>query len=125
MWGADLPALADGVCVQASRDGYVVEVREHVLMRLARGPDVVVRPFVRPGAFGVGRTPLASVSPQHRADVTVARNVGASIVLADSRDPRQDVEFATQQLVEMARALSPGTGDLSQPSTLSMTSPRA
>jgi hypothetical protein len=42
----------------------------------------------------------------------VLRDVAATINLVDSRRPEQDVEFATQKVVELAvRALSPGTND--------------
>jgi uncharacterized membrane protein len=110
--GPDLPAPAGGAGALAARDGYVIEVRQDSLMRLASDHDVIVRLLVRPGTFCIAGMKLALVSPEHRADRGVLRGVEAAIVLADARNPRQDVEFATQQLVELAvRALSPGTND--------------
>jgi uncharacterized membrane protein len=109
---AALPVLVGGARVVAPRAGYVVTIRQEGLLDAARRHDVVVTLSVRPGHFCVEGTELASVHPGDRTDVRVLRDVAATINLADSRSPEQDVEFATQQLVEMLiRALSPGTND--------------
>jgi uncharacterized membrane protein len=110
--GAAIPALERGARVPAPRAGYVVAIRQEGLLDAARKHDVVVMLSVRPGEFCVEGTELASVSPERGVDTRVLRDVAATINLADSRSPEQDVEFATQQVVELAvRALSPGTND--------------
>lgn len=117
--------------VHATRCGYVLRVDHERLMRLATERDLVVELLVRPGSFVVEQGALAAVrrsspgpgpgdrawarTPGHaggRADGRVSTAVRRSLPLADARSPLQDVEFATQQLVEMlVRALSPSTND--------------
>jgi uncharacterized membrane protein len=100
--------------VRSDRPGYVLRVEHEQLMRCAVEADVVVQLRARPGSFVVEGGELARV----RGGLTagrrgaVERAVRRCLPLSTSRGPAQDVEFAVQQLVEMAvRALSPGTND--------------
>ena len=100
--------------VAAPRPGYVVHLDDAPLLACAVEQDVVVELLVRPGSFVVEGGDLALVrgAADDKSVDLVARAVRCSITLAQARSPRQDVEFAVQQLVEMAvRALSPGTND--------------
>lgn len=98
--------------VPASRPGYVQFVREDALLRTARDADVVVVMRTRPGRYVLEGDPLALILPAERATAALTDKVRHAIEIADARTPHQDVEFAVQQLTEMAvRALSPGTND--------------
>ncbi len=107
-------AAGEGVPVLAEAPGYVQSVREDSLMRTARRYDVLLALQVRPGQYVLDDTVLAVVhglpDDDDRAELVDA--VRGAFTLANARSPYQDLEFAVQQLTEMAvRALSPGTND--------------
>ncbi len=111
---ADLPAglERDGVVVRAPHPGYVQGVDEEGLLQLATERDLVVLLRVRPGAYVVGGSEVAVLWPPDRVDDEAGDALVATLHVTDARTPRQDIEFAVQQLVEMAvRALSPSTND--------------
>jgi uncharacterized membrane protein len=55
---------------------------------------------------------IALVVPADRLDDDLSRSIRGAVSIARARSPYQDVEFAVQQLTELAvRALSPGTND--------------
>lgn len=98
--------------VRATRGGYVLRVARDDLFELAGRDDVVVELCVRPGSYVTEQGVLARVRGTVADEDAVVAAVRRSLPLAAARSPFQDVEFATQQLVELAvRALSPGTND--------------
>jgi uncharacterized membrane protein len=100
--------------VRSDRSGYVLRVEHQPLLRCAVDADVVVELRVRPGSFVVEGGELARIRgvPSEEQRDPLERTVRSSLPLAAARGPAQDVEFAVQQLVEMAvRALSPSTND--------------
>ena len=102
----------EGEPVCADRTGYVQQVREDALIDLASACDVVIALRVRPGSHVIDEQVVAVVAPVDRLDDALARSVRDAVVVSRSRSPHQDVEFAVQQLAELAvRALSPGTND--------------
>lgn len=107
------PRLAEeGVPVLAGQPGYVQGVRDDALMDAASRHDVLVAMQVRPGSHVIDTTVLALVHPAERVTEAVRDSVRQALTLGDTRSPHQDVEFAVQQLTEMAvRALSSGTND--------------
>lgn len=101
-----------GAHIRASQAGFVQFVREEALMDVARKHGVLVLLRVHPGRYVLDQDSLAVVHPRSRADDDLADDLRATIRIADARTPHQDIEFAIQQLTEMAvRALSPGTND--------------
>jgi uncharacterized membrane protein len=55
---------------------------------------------------------LVAVWPENRIDNELLESINGAFVLSEQGSPRQDVEFAIHQLVEVAvRALSPGIND--------------
>lgn len=111
---ADVPAglEREGVVVRAPHPGYVQSLDEQGLLQLATGRDLVVQLCVRPGAYVVGGSPVAVLWPPDRVDTEAGHALVATLHVTDARTPFQDIEFAVQQLVEMAvRALSPSTND--------------
>jgi uncharacterized membrane protein len=102
----------EGVLVRAAHSGYVQSIDEDELFRLATERDLVVVLRIRPGAYVVGEGEVAVLWPPGRADDEAGDAVLATLQVTDARTPQQDIEFAAQQLVDMAvRALSPSTND--------------
>ncbi|MCL3862904.1 DUF2254 domain-containing protein [Actinotalea sp. K2] len=102
----------EGVAVHADGPGYLQYVEDERLMSVARKNDLVLALQVRPGQYVLEDTAVVLVHPPGRADDQVRAALGRCFVVGDARSPYQDVEFAVQQLTEMAvRALSPGTND--------------
>lgn len=112
----DVPAAdhppPDAAPLLAERTGYVQVIDEQRLMALAAERDVVVHLLRRPGHFVAPHLPVAAIRPAARADGALAAAVRDTIVVGSQRTLAQDVEFAIDQLVEVAvRALSPGVND--------------
>ncbi|MFN2316888.1 MAG: DUF2254 domain-containing protein [Gemmatimonadales bacterium] len=99
------PVAADG-------DGYLQFIDVDALLELATAEDLVVRLERKPGNFVVAGFPLAVIWPGSRATDQLRTQVRSLFVLGHQRTADQDIEFAVNQLVEMAvRALSPGIND--------------
>jgi uncharacterized membrane protein len=102
----------EGRPVPATGTGYVEVIDVNGVMSLAVGRDLVVSLEVRPGMFVEPDNVLARVWPPDRADGRVIRELDRTVLLAPQRTEVQDVEFAIQQLVQVAvRALSPAIND--------------
>jgi uncharacterized membrane protein len=82
------------------------------LMQLAMEHDLIVHVKHRPGYFVVQGHALAAVWPGDRLDERLAEAIRDAFLIGAERNLTQDVEFAVDQLVEVAvRALSPGIND--------------
>ncbi len=102
----------DAAQVLAAKSGYVDAINDEALVKLAKDKDLVIRLARRPGHFVIKGTQLAMAWPRERVDEEATKRLNNSFVLASQRTPFQDVEFAVDQLVEIAvRALSPGVND--------------
>ena len=98
--------------VAAAGDGYVQAVENDQLLKLAAEHDLLVRLARRPGHFVVKGSSLAHVWPGERLNEALAGRLRATFQLGPRPTPTQDVEFAVEQLVEVAvRALSAGVND--------------
>jgi uncharacterized membrane protein len=98
--------------VGSARDGYLQFVDGDALMALAMQEDVVIRLERRPGHYVVATRPLVLVWPGIRITDQLADRVNSAFALGNQRTSGQDIEFAVNQLVEIAiRALSPGVND--------------
>lgn len=96
----------------ASRPGYLQSVRNDDLMKAAVKHDVLLALRLRPGQYVLEGTVMATVHPPERMSEQLGHAVRSVLKITDARTPFQDVDFAVQQLTEMAvRALSPGTND--------------
>lgn len=92
--------------VRASGGGYLQALDVPGLLRLAGRHGAVIWLTVRPGQFVFPGMVVAHTAP------AALRQVRAALVTGPRRTSSQDVEFAAQQLVEIAvRALSPGIND--------------
>ena len=98
--------------IGSAGDGYLQFVDGDALMALAMQEDVVIRLARRPGHYVVATRPLALVWPGNRVTDQLVERVNFAFVLGNQRTSGQDIEFAVNQLVEIAvRALSPGVND--------------
>lgn len=98
--------------VGAINDGYLQIVDVETLMNFARETDTVLTLVRRPGNYIVQGMPLLHASPADRVPEDMQQRLQDAFVLGNQRTAAQDVEFAIQQLVEIAtRALSPGVND--------------
>ncbi|QDU26247.1 hypothetical protein ETAA8_13230 [Anatilimnocola aggregata] len=126
LWPANLGSEPPDVCelatlpypqdealpVLAEDSGYVDAIQDSMLIKLAKENSLIIRLAHRPGHFAVAGTPLAWAWPPERATEDITKKLNKAFVLASHRTPFQDVEFAIDQLVEIAiRALSPGIND--------------
>lgn len=92
--------------VRAGGSGYLQALDVSGLLRLAGQHGAVIRLTVRPGQFVFPGMVVAQTAP------AALEQVRAALVTGPRRTSSQDVEFAAQQLVEVAvRALSPGIND--------------
>lgn len=98
--------------IGSAGDGYLQFVDGDALMALAMQEDVVVRLERRPGHYVVAARPLVLVWPGNRVTDQLVERVNSAFALGNQRTSGQDIEFAVNQLVEIAiRALSPGIND--------------
>lgn len=99
--------------VPSKHEGYFLAVDSDSLLHTATDSDVIVRMLVRPGDFVIREQPLAQVwYVDDEKGKSIARGINASCVAGRHRTPRQDIECAVNELVEVAvRALSPGIND--------------
>jgi uncharacterized membrane protein len=108
----ELHALeTDAAEVPAERSGYLQAFGYADLVQTATANEAVVRLEHRPGHFAVRGRPLAVVWPRSAA-AAVALTLERSHVVGPHRTLQQDLQFAIDQLVEIAlRALSPAVND--------------
>lgn len=99
------PVAADG-------SGYITAVNLQRLVELASERDIVLLVDQRAGQYVIPGTALARVSPGSNVDEGLSARIRTHFILGNLRTLEQDVEFAADQLVEMAvRALSPSVND--------------
>lgn len=102
----------DAAPVRSKHGGYVRAIDVGRLVDEATRRDVVIRLELSPGAFTMQGGELARVWPGERLDGRLEKAVRDAVLLGKQRSLTQDVEFAIEQLVEVAvRALSPGVND--------------
>lgn len=98
--------------VPASMGGYVQGIDDQALLDTALEHDLVLRVMKRPGKFVVHGGTLVEAWPIERVNDQVIDRLKTAFYLGHRRTLTQDVEFAIDQLVEVAlRALSPGIND--------------
>ncbi len=97
--------------VLAGSSGYLQAIGHRRLVRIAQRSNAVVKIVHRPGHFLVQGRPLAVVWPTDAAP-TIERELRRAHVVGPARTLAQDLQFAIDQLVEIAiRALSPAVND--------------
>lgn len=103
---------SDRCTVCASKEGYVQGIDFKSLLALAKSKDICVRILFKPGQFVAVGEALIEIRPACETDSEISDAVHGCFVMGSRRTPRQDVECAVSELVEVAvRALSPGIND--------------
>ena len=98
--------------VTATNSGYLQSIDNEGLMKLAIEHDLLLRLEHRPGNFIASESDLVKVWPNGRFEEGLNEKINGAFILGAQRLRLQDVEFAIDQLVEIAvRALSPGIND--------------
>lgn len=98
--------------IAAPASDYLQAIDVDRLLALATDRDVVISVDRRPGEFFFEGGRLARAWPRDRVDDDLADAVRGAFYFGSRRTLTQDVEFAIDQLVEVAvRALSPGVND--------------
>lgn len=102
----------EGRGIVAAYSGYVQAIDRDEVMSLATDNDLIVWLKYRPGDFVIEGNTIMILSPAPRVSDKVHRLASGTMVIGAHRTPLQDIEFAINQLVEVAsRALSPGIND--------------
>lgn len=110
----DLPADFDRESrpVYSERDGYIQAIDVDGLLEQAVERDLILQINQRPGKFVINGGEVARVWPGDRLDDDLADAIRGAFYLGAQRNLTQDIEFAIDQIVEVAvRALSPGIND--------------
>jgi uncharacterized membrane protein len=103
---------SEGYPVRVKGTGYIQYIDPEYMLTLAGEKDLVIRLLRKPGAFVWHGEVVALVWPAGRIDQQVDRQLRLAFRLGNQRTPTQDVEYAVNQLVEMAvRAMSPAIND--------------
>ncbi|MGI8955639.1 MAG: DUF2254 domain-containing protein [Chthoniobacterales bacterium] len=98
--------------IRSKESGFIEAIADEDLVKFAAEEKLVIRMRRRPGDFVADGSALAEVWPADRCDEETAEHYRRSYFFGWHRTPTQDIEYAIDQLVEVAvRALSPGIND--------------
>ena len=109
--GKNFPSEAP-VSIPGNADGYLQAIDADRLMEIAVEHDLRIELTHRPGDFVSETDTLALARPGGQIDETLKADIQTVFLIGNRRTPRQDLECAIYELVEVAlRALSPGIND--------------
>jgi uncharacterized membrane protein len=92
--------------------GYIQFVDPEIIVNLASEKDLMVRLLCKPGKFMFPHDTVALVWPAVRVDARLGKHLQRAVQIGAQRTPTQDIEYAINQLVEVAvRAMSPALND--------------
>jgi uncharacterized membrane protein len=98
--------------IMAQNTGYLQAVDDDGLINLSRKHDLLFKLPHRPGHFIISEYPIIYAWPKERLDDEAKKKLAKAFIIGGERTHAQDVEFAIEQLVELAvRALSTGIND--------------
>ncbi|HEY0017150.1 MAG TPA: DUF2254 domain-containing protein [Longimicrobium sp.] len=103
---------ARAALVGSAKDGYVQVLDEDALVKIAARTGTTLVVELRPGQFAAEGAALVRAWPPEAMSPDLARDIRRRFVVGTQRTAEQDVEFAVDQLAEVAvRALSPAIND--------------
>jgi uncharacterized membrane protein len=91
-----------GSPVTTASSGYLQAIDRGNLVKLAAECGLILYSQYQPGKFVFEGSPLVLVWPEEKLDDQLARKIRNRFILGDQRTYEQDVEFALDQLVEIA-----------------------
>jgi len=102
----------DSNSIMTSHSGYLRSIDTNELLRFAEDNDLILKIHNHPGDFIVKDSPIVQVWPGSKVDKELKGKINNAFIIGIKRTSEQDVEFAIDQLVEIAvRSLSPGIND--------------
>lgn len=102
----------EGYPIRVRRAGYIQYIDPGYMVTLVQQQDLVIRLLCKPGHFVSPGDVVARVWPIGSVDKKLGKQLCRAFVIGKVRTPTQDVEYAVNQLVEMAlRAMSPAIND--------------
>jgi len=102
----------EGYPIYSDGTGYIEEVDPDLAIPLANRRNLVIRLVRKPGDFVQAGDRIALAWPPQDADQEVIHQIRGCYRLGNGRNPTQDIEYAINQLVEMAvRAVSSAIND--------------
>jgi uncharacterized membrane protein len=105
-------AGAAGYPVCVGESGYIQYIDPAILLTLAEDKDLFIRLLHKPGSFVEAGGAVALVWPANQGDAQCDRLIRRAFQIGNVRTPTQDIEYAVNQLTEMAvRAMSPAIND--------------
>jgi len=106
-----LPETA-GYAIRVRSTGYIQFIDPDILLTLAREENLVIRLLHKPGHYVQSGAAVALIWPAERVDEQVDKLIRRAFQVGNGRTPTQDLEYAVNQLTEMAvRAMSPAIND--------------
>jgi len=98
--------------IRVSKPGYIQYIDLDTLLPLAEKKDIIIHLEHKSGDFVGGGVVIAFVWPADRVDKELDMKIKNTFQLGNQRTPTQDIEYAVNQLTEMAvRAMSPAIND--------------
>lgn len=107
----------EAVAVAARNEGYLQTINVQYLNKLAAENGLVIEVLDKPGSFlieghEVARYLDGEEVEKERDEESLEKRIADAFIVGNQRTPRQDLECAVDELVEIAvRALSPGIND--------------
>jgi uncharacterized membrane protein len=102
----------EGYLVRVRDTGYIQYIDPEYVLHLARERNLVIRLLPKPGHFVWRGAVVALAWPASLVDERLEGQIRHAFQIGNRRTPTQDVEYAVNQLVEMAvRAMSPAIND--------------
>ncbi|MFW6359700.1 MAG: DUF2254 domain-containing protein, partial [Chroococcales cyanobacterium] len=102
----------DSYPITTHHSGYIQAIDDEKLLEVAQAYDLILRVEHRPGQFIIKGKPLVMIFPRGKVHKKLNKKIRDTFVIGAQRTQQQDVEFAVDQIVEIAvRALSPGIND--------------
>ncbi|MFN8484172.1 MAG: DUF2254 domain-containing protein [Anaerolineae bacterium] len=98
--------------VRVTHAGYIQYIDPEIMLSLAREEDLVIHLLHTPGHFVWPGAVVALAWPATRVDGELETQIRRAFEIGNVRTPSQDIEYAVNQLTEMAvRAMSPAIND--------------
>jgi uncharacterized membrane protein len=102
----------DGYALGVRKTGYIQYIDPDTMLALAKEKNLVIRLRRKPGHFVRRGEVVALIWPAVQVDEQLEGKILTTFRIGNSRTPTQDIEYAVNQLVEMAvRAMSPAIND--------------
>ena len=105
-------AETEGYPLRVRSTGYIQFIDPDIMLTLAGEKNLVIRLLHKPGHYVQSGAVVALIWPAERVDERLDKLMRRAFQIGNGRTPTQDVEYAVNQLTEMAvRAMSPAIND--------------